>query len=146
MQNTNDHRNARKEIMKGPASRATRLKRREIRNRDDRRIGRRSFGEWLKTKERNLREQSRDHAWLDAERERISSWPTERLLSWIRWNDPNGSHDEDDTRGTPSHGDMVEKIMNHVEENLETPEEMMRSAAGRAWNTERNALSPGLRR
>lgn len=47
--NKNDHANSRKEIMKGPASRASRLKRQEIRNRDDRKISR--FGEWMLRRE-----------------------------------------------------------------------------------------------
>lgn len=59
MENKNNHRDARKEIMRGPASRATKLKRREIRNRDDKRIGR--FGEWiLRREEARLAESGSD--------------------------------------------------------------------------------------
>lgn len=45
MENKNNHGISRKQIMKGPASRATRLKRKEIRNKDEKKIGR--FGEWM---------------------------------------------------------------------------------------------------
>lgn len=86
----------------------------------------RSFLEWMERRER-------DDKWLENERRRLMGWPREDLIAWLRWNDPNGSFtDEDaeaegwkplDVRG------LVDIIMNHVEENLETPEEMMRHTA-----------------
>lgn len=54
MENKNNHGISRKQIMKGPASRATRLKRKEIRNRDEKKIGR--FGEWM------IRRETKDDA------------------------------------------------------------------------------------
>lgn len=47
--NKNDHGSSRKEIMKGPASRASRLKRMDARKRDERRLAR--FSEWLEQRE-----------------------------------------------------------------------------------------------
>jgi len=63
------------------------------------------------------------------------TWPLEDLISWLKWNDPNGSYsdEEAESEGMDPLGleDAVELVMKHVEENLETPEEM-RAASARA--------------
>lgn len=74
----------------------------------------------------------RDDAWLAQERQRLLGWPREKLIGWLRWNDPNGiwtdkqmvANDMDPM----SLEDAVEQVMVNVEETLETPEEMMASS------------------
>lgn len=59
MEKNNDHRAARKQIMSGPASRSARLKRQDVRNRDEKRMSRQSFGEWIRRREARIQEESR---------------------------------------------------------------------------------------
>jgi hypothetical protein len=78
----------------------------------------------------------RDEKWLAQERARLMTWPLENLISWLRWADPNGSYSDEDAAAE----DMdpldiegaVELVMQHVEENLETPEEMRAASARQA--------------
>lgn len=55
-------------------------------------------------------------------------------IAWFRWNDPNGSYADEYAEGegiAPLDVESaVDLVMQHVEENLETPEEM-RSASAR---------------
>lgn len=81
------------------------------------------FGEWVKFRE-NI---ERDKAWLDAQRDNLMRWEEEDLLHWLRWNDR--SSDDDAAYEPMSKEEMVDEIMHHVEENLETPEEMMKNGA-----------------
>lgn len=72
-----------------------------------------------------------EHASLDLEqeRQRLMTWPREKLIGWLQWNDPNGAYsDEDAIRDDFEPLDVptaVDLIMAHVEEAGETPEEMM---------------------
>lgn len=85
-----------------------------------------TFLEWIAGQER-------DEKWLAAERQRLMKWTREELIDWLRWNDPNGSYSDEDA----SAEDMdpldvesaVDLVMKHVEENLETPEEMRAASA-----------------
>lgn len=94
-----------------------------------------SFLEWMAGEER-------DAGWLESERQRLMKWPREELIAWLRWADPNGSYTDEDA----SAEDMdpldvesaVDLIMGHVEENLETPEEM------RAASARQNARQPAM--
>lgn len=124
--NKNKGSESRREIIRRPLSRAGRLKRLDARGRDERKIGRyASFGEWVR-----FRESDRDASWLASERARLMGWREEDLLRWLRWNDPNGVYGpEDGADYEPmTRDEMVDLIMTHVEENLETPEEMRRLA------------------
>lgn len=81
--------------------------------------------------------QERDAGWLAAERQRLMKWPREELIAWLRWNDPNGSYTDEDAEAEgwdPLDVEgSVDIIMKHVEENLETPEEMRASSARQAY-------------
>ena len=89
-----------------------------------------TFLEWIAGQER-------DEQWLAAERQRLMTWPREELIDWLRWNDHNGSFtdEEAEAEGWPPLDveGAVDIIMKHVEENLETPEEMMASSARQAY-------------
>lgn len=88
--------------------------------------GMKSFLEWMSTQERG-------EEWLAAERQRLMGWTREELIDWLRWNDHNGSFTDEDAEAEGwaplSVKGAVDIIMGHVEENFETPEEMMRSSA-----------------
>lgn len=85
-----------------------------------------TFLEWMEGQER-------DAKWLAAERQRLMGWPREDLIDWLRWADPNGSFTDEDAEAEGWEPldvkGAVDIIMKHVEENLKTPEEMMRSSA-----------------
>jgi hypothetical protein len=88
-----------------------------------------SFLEWMAGEER-------DEKWLESERRRLMTWPREDLIAWLRWNDPNGSYTDEDAAAEDMEPldveSAVDLIMGHVEENLETPEEMRAAAARQA--------------
>lgn len=88
-----------------------------------------SFIEWIAT-------QDRDEKWLATERQRLMGWSREDLIAWLRWNDPNGSYTDEDAATEDMDPleveDAVDIIMGHVEENLETPEEMRAASARQA--------------
>ena len=79
----------------------------------------------------------RDEKWIAKERARLMTWPREDLIAWLRWNDPNGSFtdEEADAEGwEPLDVEgAVDMIMQHVEENLETPEEMRAASARQGY-------------
>lgn len=85
-----------------------------------------NFREWMEREERG-------QEWLAAERRRLMTWPREDLIAWLRWNDHNGSFTDEDAEAEGweplTVKGAVDIIMRHVEENLETPEEMMRGSA-----------------
>lgn len=71
----------------------------------------------------------RNDEWLEAERARLMTWPREKLIDWLAWNDPNGIWTDKDMIANDMDPmtveDAVEQVMPFVEENMETPEEMM---------------------
>lgn len=88
--------------------------------------GMKTFLEWVAGQER-------DDNWIESERRRLMTWPREDLIAWLRWNDPNGSFADEEAEAEDMEPldveGAVDIIMRHVEENLESPEEMMRSSA-----------------
>lgn len=66
---------------------------------------------------------------LEQERARLMTWPREKLIGWLQWNDPNGAYSDEDAIRDDfpplSVPEAVELVMAHVEEAGETPEEMM---------------------
>lgn len=88
-----------------------------------------NFREWMVGEER-------DEKWLAAERQRLMGWPREDLIAWLRWNDPNGSYTDEDAEAEGMEPldveSAVDLVMGHVEENLETPEEMRAASARQA--------------
>lgn len=72
----------------------------------------------------------RDESWVAAERSRLSRWTRGELVAWLKWADPNGDYeDEGDTGWGPiSKDDALDHVMEAVEENRATPEEMRRAA------------------
>jgi hypothetical protein len=98
-----------------------------------------SFSQWME----EAYPSERGQEWIDAERRRLLAWPRDRLIGWLMWNDRNGVFSDEDAEREGMDPitveDAVELVMQHVEENLETPEEMMRSArgpvaGGQYWN------------
>lgn len=85
-----------------------------------------SFLEWMQGQERG-------EEWLASERRRLMTWPREDLIAWLRWNDPNGSYTDEDAEAEDMEPldveSAVDLVMGHVEENLETPEEMRSASA-----------------
>lgn len=71
----------------------------------------------------------RDAKWLAHERARLLTWPREKLIGWLEWNDANGIWSDEDMIANDMDPmtveDAVDQVMVFVEENLETPEEMM---------------------
>lgn len=71
----------------------------------------------------------RDANWLASERQRLLTWPREKLIGWLQWNDGNGIWSDEDMIANDMDPmtveDAVEQVMAFVEENRETPEEMM---------------------
>lgn len=74
----------------------------------------------------------RDANWLASERARLLTWDRKKLIGWLQWNDPNGIWSDDDMVANDmdpmSVEDAVDQVMPFVEENMETPEEMMRGS------------------
>lgn len=71
----------------------------------------------------------RDASWLFDEHDRLLTWPRQKLIDWLCWNDANGIWTDEDMIANDMDPmtveDAVDQIMPFVEENLETPEEMM---------------------
>ena len=71
----------------------------------------------------------RDDAWVQSEEQRLMTWPREKLIGWLEWNDANGIWSDKDMIANDMDpmtvADAVEQVMNFVRENLESPEEMM---------------------
>lgn len=71
----------------------------------------------------------RDENWLASERQRLLTWPREKLIGWLQWNDGNGIWTDEDMIANDMDPmtveDAVEQVMEFVRENRETPEEMM---------------------
>ncbi len=71
----------------------------------------------------------RDDRWLKAERARLMTWDRLQLIDWLMWVDGNGMwSDEDmarDDMDPMSQDEAVDHVMSFVQENMETPEEMM---------------------
>lgn len=90
---------------------------------------------WRREKASRMNEDdSRDDSWIDAQRERLeASWTREDMIEWLSWNDPNGVYDDEglDREGEDPLDDeeLLDMVMFHVRDNLETPEEMRR----RSW-------------
>lgn len=89
------------------------------------------FSDWMEDNYRSLAGEVRDSDWLAKERARLMKWPRDKLINWLVWNDPNGVWRDEDVRNELDSDpmtveDAVDHIMNAVEENLETPEEMMK--------------------
>lgn len=121
--------NSRREIMDRSGSRASRRRLRGLKDRDNKKVGRYfGFSEWVRLREGA----ERDASWLAGERARLMGWPREELIRWLQWNDHNGSFSDEDSEREGMDPitveDAVDLIMNHVEENMETPEEMVRGA------------------
>ena len=53
-------------------------------------------------------------------------WSTQDLRRWLQWNDPNGDYRR------ASRSELIEVLMQNVEDNRETPTEMI-LASGRPW-------------
>lgn len=75
---------------------------------------------------------NRDDKWLASERTRLLTWPREKLIGWLEWVDANGIWSDEDMIANDMDPmtveDAVEQVMMFVEENRETPEEMMGSS------------------
>lgn len=70
---------------------------------------------------------------LAAERHRLmTTWSHKDLIDWLCWNDPNGIWTDEDMIANDmdpmSQEEAVDQVMAFVEENMETPEEMMGSS------------------
>lgn len=73
--------------------------------------------------------EERGDAWLAEQEARLKELPFEKLLGWIRWNDPNGDwRDEDLVEYETTKEDLVATLMSWVEDTMETPEEWRRGA------------------
>lgn len=74
----------------------------------------------------------RDDAWLAKVRAHLMTWPREKLIGWLQWNDGNGIWSDEDMIANDMEPmtvkDAVEQVMMFVEENRETPEEMMQGS------------------
>jgi hypothetical protein len=72
-----------------------------------------------------------EHASLDLEqeRQRLMTWPREKLIGWLCWNDPNGIWTDEDMElndmDPMSQEEAVDQVMAFVEDNGETPEQMV---------------------
>ncbi len=66
---------------------------------------------------------------LEGVRARLMTWPREKLIGWLQWNDPNGIWTDKDMEANDmdpmSVEEAVDQIMAFVEDNGETPEDMM---------------------
>lgn len=94
------------------------------------------FSQWME-ESYGQRGSPRDEKWLAQERARLIKWPRDDLMAWLRWNDPNGSFTDEDAEAEDMEPldvkGAVDIIMQHVEENLETPEEMSAAASRQAY-------------
>lgn len=69
--------------------------------------------------------------WLRAQRERLESMSFDKLLGWVRWNDPNGAwSDLELIEYDTDKAVLVDTLMGWVEDSEETPEEWI-MASGR---------------
>lgn len=72
---------------------------------------------------------NRDDKWLASERARLLTWPREKLIGWLQWNDGNGIWSDEDMIANDMDPmtveDAVEQVMAFVSEDFRTPEEMM---------------------
>jgi hypothetical protein len=70
--------------------------------------------------------------WLDSERNRLLGWNRDDLIDWLVWVDSNGVWTDEDMQSEGmdpmSLEDAVDAVMMFVEENKETPEEMMNAS------------------
>lgn len=82
------------------------------------------FSEWM---EAHVSE--RGPAWLELQRRRLLTWTRDELIDWLRWNDRNGIFSDRDSElegmNPITAEEAVAMIMKHVEETLQTPEEML---------------------
>lgn len=71
----------------------------------------------------------RDANWLERIRHGLLAWDRLQLIDWLQWVDPNGTWSDEDTLASGmdpmSLEDAVDHVMAFVEENMETPEEMV---------------------
>jgi hypothetical protein len=70
---------------------------------------------------------------LAAERDRLMrTWSRQKLIDWLCWNDPNGLWRDKDMIANDmdpmSQDEAVDEVMAYVEEEDETPEEMMQGS------------------
>lgn len=74
----------------------------------------------------------RDDKWLAKVRADLLTWPREKLIGWLQWNDANGIWSDEDMLANDMDPmtveDAVDQVMMFVEENRETPEEMMKGS------------------
>ena len=67
---------------------------------------------------------------LAAERHRLmTTWSRDDLIDWLVWNDPNGIWTDEDMVANDmdpmSQEEAIDQVMSFVQDNMETPEEMM---------------------
>lgn len=85
---------------------------------------------WRREKASRMSENvSRDEAWVESQRDRLeSSWSRGDMIEWLSWADPNGSYSDEmlelEDMDPLTDEELLELVMSHVAENLETPEEM----------------------
>ncbi len=70
---------------------------------------------------------------LSAERERLlTTWDRHDLIDWLCWVDPNGMWTDEDMLANEmdpmSQEEAVDQVMSFVEEEMETPEQMMKGS------------------
>jgi len=73
-----------------------------------------------------LREMSleRGSEWLAQERAKLEAMPFERLLSIVRWNDPNGAWSDQELQEYGTDKEMlVDVITDWIADGMESPEE-----------------------
>lgn len=74
----------------------------------------------------------RDAAWLAKVRADLLTWPREKLIGWLNWVDANGIWSDEDMVANDMDPmtveDAVDQVMIFVEENRETPQEMMQGS------------------
>lgn len=70
--------------------------------------------------------------WLAKERARLTGKSRDWLIDWLVWNDPNGVYTDEDAAREDFDPllkeDAVELTMEHVSDNMETPEEMRKAS------------------
>lgn len=71
----------------------------------------------------------RDEKWLAQEEARLMTWPREKLIGWLEWNDPNGIWTDKDMVANDMDpmtvADAVQQVMEFVGQDMLSPEEMM---------------------
>jgi hypothetical protein len=74
----------------------------------------------------------RDDKWLAKVRAELLTWPREKLIGWLQWNDANGIWTDEDMIANDMDPmtveDAVEQVMMFVEEDRRTPQEMMQGS------------------